>query len=577
MLPLLLTAYLSSAAIAAQDPSASGVPLTDHRQLQIAMARLATEHPDLVSILPIGTSRGGRKIDALRLSAGERTPGKPAILLVASIDGPCAWTSSIALSHAQRLASGYASDAKTKALLDSTTLYIVPRANPDAAEARFAKPLHEASASGRGVDNDRDGRFGEDGPSDVDDDGLVLVMRVPDPEGEWIEDPADPRALIQADRAKGQRGRFQRYVEGRDSDKDEEVGEDPELDAVVNRNFPARWIEHEPASGLFATDEPEVRALCEFVLTHKDIALVVTYGLQDNLVEKPKSIADDAPNVKRIPPVGVQQSDADLYAEIGQRYKRITKSQAKGHGAEEGSFQAWIQSHRGLWTLNLVLWSIPLDEKPGEKAGDKPGEKSEKPADDAKKDDGKKDEEKPKPSDDAKRLKWIDQTPGESARFVPWKPFDHPELGNVEIGGFAPFATVEPPESERARIAGVELEFLVSLGELLPRVRVAQCTAKELSAGLWKIEATITNDSFFPYAGAAARRAETVRPVRVTLRAPNSAKVLAGNRQELVTHLDGSGGRKELSWLVLGGPPSNLAIQVDTDSAGTIEVSPEVK
>ncbi len=567
---MILISCLLSASIAAQDPSAASAPLLDHRQLQIAMARIATEHPELVSILPIGTSRGGRKIDALRLSAGERAPGRPAILLVANIDGPCAWTASVALSHAQTLAANYASDAKTKALLDSTTLYIVPRANPDAAEARFVKPLQEAQASGRGIDNDRDGRFGEDGPSDVDEDGLVLVMRVPDSEGEWLEDPAEPRALVRADRAKGQHGRFKRWVEGRDSDKDELVGEDSEFDAVVNRNFAARWVEHDPASGLFATDEPEVRALCDFILAHKDIALVVTYGMQDNLVEKPKSVADDAPSVKLIPPVGVQQSDADLYAEIGQRYKRITKSNAKGRDESEGSFQAWIQMHRGLWSLNLALWSMPLEEstktdgdntKPTDKDADAP----------------KKDEDKPKPSDDAKRLRWIDATQGESARFVPWKPFDHPELGAVEIGGFAPFATIEPPESERARIAAVELEFLVSLGDLLPRVKVAKCTAKEVSAGLWKIEATITNDSFLPYASAAGRRAETVRPVRVTLRAPKNVQLLAGTRQQLVQNIESSGGRKELTWLVLGGPPSTLSIEVDTDNAGTLQVVPEVK
>jgi hypothetical protein len=565
----------------AQDPGAASAPLLDHRQLQIAMARIATEHPELVSILPVGTSRGNRKIDALRLSAGERAPGRPAILLVANIDGPAAWTASIALSHAQKLAANYASDAKTKALLDTTTLYIVPRAAPDAAEARFVEPLHEAQASGRGIDNDRDGRFGEDGPSDVNEDGLVLVLRVLDPEGEWLEDPADARALVRADRAKGQHGRFKRWVEGRDSDKDELVGEDSEFDAVVNRNFAARWVEHDPASGLFATDEPEVRALCDFILAHKDIALVVTYGMQDNLVEKPKSVADDAPNVKLIPPVGVQQSDADLYAEIGQRYKRITKSSAKGRDESEGSFQTWIQMHRGLWSLNLALWSMPLDEsgKPVDAAA-KPADsetKSDKDADASKKDDSKKDDDKPKPSDDAKRLRWMDANAGESARFVPWKPFDHPELGAVEIGGFAPFATIEPPESERARIAAVELEFLVSLGDLLPRVKVAKCTAKEVSAGLWKIEATITNDSFLPYASAAGRRAETVRPVRVTLRAPKNVQLLAGTRQQLVQNIESSGGRKELTWLVLGGPPSTLSIEVDTDNAGTLQVVPEVK
>ena len=35
---------------------------------------------------------------------------------------------------------------------------MIPRANPDAAEARFRTPLFEAHATGAGVDDDRDGR-----------------------------------------------------------------------------------------------------------------------------------------------------------------------------------------------------------------------------------------------------------------------------------------------------------------------------------------------------------------------------------------------------------------------------------
>ena len=29
--------------------------------------------------------------------------------------------------------------------------------------------------------------------------------------------------------------------------------------------------------------------------------------------------------------------------------------------------------------------------------------------------------------------------------FVDWSPFNHPSLGAVEIGGFGPYATTNPP------------------------------------------------------------------------------------------------------------------------------------
>lgn len=567
----------------AQD-SAASIPLLDHQQLEAALTRVAAEHPELASIVPVGVSRGGRKIDALRLAAGERKPGRPAILVVANLDGPLVYTSGLALSIAQDLAARYATDAQVKALLDTSTLYFVARANPDGAQARFVSPRAELRGTGFGVDNDRDGKSGEDAPADVDGDGFVTTMRVQDPEGAWMPDPTDPRASVKADKKKGERGLFHLMPEGRDSDRDEKAGEDPLLDAVVNRNFPQGWAAHKAESGAFPTDEPEARALCDFVLTHKDIALVVTYGALDNLVEKPKSANDDAPREKLLPADGVMESDAALLGEIGTRYQKLTKSKAKGDKSDAGTFQSWCYAQRGLWTLNIAPWNVPLDDadakggaksevKGDAKPDEKPAADAKSPATDDKPSDGG---EKPKPSDDAKRLKWIDAS-GESARFVPWKPFDHPELGPVEIGGFAPYALVEPPAAEAVRIAAVEREFLTTLGELLARPRIVECTAKDLSGGLWQIDAAIENPSLLPLQSASAKRSEIARPARVTLRLPQSGRILAGNRQELAGDLPGSGGRKEFRWLVHGASPSALRVELDTNNAGTAEAIPEVK
>jgi hypothetical protein len=570
--PLLVANALGCHPVFGAAQETSRAPLLDYRQLQVAMARLATEHKDLVTVIPVGTlpSRGGRKIEALRLAAGVRDSGRPAILLVADVDGPRVWTSGLALDHAQRLAEGYASDPRIKAWLDSTTLYVIPRADPDAAEARFAKPLMEVQATGTGVDNDRDGRQGEDPPCDVDGDARVTWMRVPDPDGEWMADPADPRATIQADRKKGQRGVWKLVPEGRDADKDGKASEDAELDAVVNRNFPQGWKEHAPESGLFATDEPEARDLCDFVLEHKDISLVLTYGALDDLAEKPKTVKDDAPSVKRLPPEGVPESDAALLEEIGKRYKRVAKGHPKSEGDDHGTFQAWCRYERGLWCLNLSLWSIPLDTpEPKKEEGQKKEEGGEGAA-------PAKDEEKPAPSDEAKRLRWVDAK-GEGDRFVPWKKFKHPELGDVEIGGWAPFATIEPPEGERDALAAGELEFLVSLAEMLPRLRLSPCTAKDLGNGVWEIEAALANDALLPLMSVAGRHSEAVRPARVSIHVPEGARLLAGNREELVYDVPGSGGRKKLRWLVHGAAPSALAVEADTDHAGTARAVPEVK
>lgn len=583
--------FLACVALA-QEPSRGF--LLDDKDVQIAMARLASEHKDLVTVIPVGSlpSRAGHKIEALRIAAGALDPGRPAILLVADVDGPRVWTSGLALDHAKKLAEAYATDERTKKLLDSTTVYIVPRANPDAAEARFAKPLQEVEATGTGVDDDRDGRQGEDPPTDVDGDGVVAWMRIPDPAGEWMPDPTDPRANVRADPKKGEHGLFKLAREGRDTDHDERVSEDQEHDAVVNRNFPERWKEHAPESGAWATDEPEARDLCDFVIAHKDIGLVLTYGALDDFSDKPKTVKDDAPFVKRLPQEGMAESDAAVLEEIGRRYKKVAKVRGKSEGDDHGTFQAWCRYDRGLWCANVELWSIPLDAQPpkaeepkGE--GAKPEAPKAEPPKEAPKDAPKeaskdapkkeKEEEKPSPSDDAKRLKWIDAK-AETARFLPWKKMKHPDLGiEVEVGGWAPFATIEPPAADGEEIANGSLEFFKTLAEMLPRAHVVDATAKDLGAGVWEIQASLANDSFLPLMSVAGKRTESVRPVRVSIVLPKEGQLIAGNKEELFGELAGSGARKKLRWLVHGAAPSAVSIETDSDHAGVTKTVPQVK
>jgi hypothetical protein len=602
MFPLFL-ALFASMPQAQTSESAPAPAMLRHAELSARLHALVGAHQGCAVLYPIGRSRKDRAIELVRLAAGDPPPGRPAILFVANIDGPQVFTSAIALALAERVATGFADDAAIRALLESTTLYVLPRANPDAAEARFETPLFERESGGYGVDNDRDRRAGEDEPSDVDGDGRIAQMRWLDPEGEWIVDPTDARAMIKADAKKGERGLYKLAVEGRDLDRDEKTGEDPASDTVLDQNFPWDWKEHGENAGRFPLDEPEARALADFVIEHKDIALVVTYGALDNLVDKPKTVAPDAPAQRRVPQSGVLQPDADLLAELGKRYAEATGAKVKGRGANAGSFQDWCYFHRGIVSLQIAPWDIPIEpakkdgekkdgeKKPDAKAGEGAGEKTpekapEKPPEkssgeeakpDAKpgaKPDAKKDA--PTPSDDAKRIAWMDGA-NEGSRFIAWHSFQHPELGAVEVGGIAPFARTEPPEGERAELARKQIDFALSLAPLLGRIELGQCTAKALGADVVEVEAAVSNAALLPLYNASARRTQSVRPARVRLYLPEGAALLAGQKQELVRELGGSGARTEFRWLVRGARAQDLRIQVDTDHAGGATSSFEVK
>ena len=616
--PLALALSLIGSPIATPR-DADAPPILPHAQLSTELGALAAAHPDLVQRQSIGNSLEGRAIELVRLQgegAGEST-ARPAILLVAGLSGPRLYESGVVLEHARRLAAGYGQDEAVTRLLDSTTVYLLPRANPDPAEARFATPRAERETSGRDVDNDRDGRLGEDEPQDIDGDGLLNWMRVLDPEGTWIADPTDARALIEADSKKGQRGLWKLYREGRDLDGDELVAEDPAADTILNRSFPAGWDELAPDAGLFPGDEPEALALMDFVVQHPELAMIVVYDGLDNLVKDTKAVADDAPSVKRIPPPGWLQSDADLLKEIGARYKKLVPQAVEGATEDGGSFQRWCYEHRGLWTLSLRLWDLPKEApKAGESeaaqdpaasdgdgqregegegaaeagseresvapaepppAGEETGAQSE-PA--AETEAGAKGAapEQPKPCDDAKQLQWIDASEGEAWRFQDWTPFEHPELGTVEIGGFTPYARLEPPAARGRELADQHYAFFLTLGELLPRVSLVEFESERLGVGLWRVEAVVeSGSSLLPLRSRSARRTETVRPARVHLTVPEGAALIAGREQELLRELAGAGGRSEFTWLVSGPEGMNVSLEIDTDNAGVVSRAMEVK
>jgi hypothetical protein len=573
-----------------QTPVANeALPVLSNAQLAERMHALAAP----ATLVPVGKSRAGRDIAAVRISNVEPAPvGKPAILIVANIDGNQVWTSALAMFEAQELVRR-ANDAPVKSLLDSCIVYVIPCANPDAAERRFATPRNDDIATGPGVDNDRDGRQAEDPASDVDGDGVITQIRVEDPRGEWIVDPLEPRVLVKADKNKGEIGKYRVWTEGRDLDHDERVAEDGPFDACVNDNFAADWKAHSPAAGVFPTDEPETRAFADFLLLHPEIALVLTYGDLDNLVDKPKSIGADAPRQQLLPQPGVIEPDANLLAEIGKRYAEITSDKTKGRGDDAGSFQSWAYLQRGLWSLAIDVWDISLEaekkdaeKKDGEKAGDE--KKSDEKKDDAKqtadakdakaKDDKTKDDKKDKRevSDDGKRLRWLDAN-GEGARFVAWHEFQHPELGKVEIGGFAPFARSEPPAAQTHDIAAKQLDFVLALGPELAHVEVSELTAKELGQGVWELKAALTNRSRLPLLSASAKRTDTVRPARVDLELGSDDALLGGEKMQLVRDLGGSGARVEMRWLVRGADPTHFKLKVTTQHAGCVERSAEVK
>jgi len=169
----------------------------------------SSKYPQLTKVISIGKSSGKNDLFVFRIAAptkGSPDPdSRPAVFVSANIEGVHPVGTEAALSLIQKLLTKYGSDSKITSLLERRTVYVAPILNPDAAYSFFARVRIERRRNNNPVDDDLDELIDEDGPDDLNKDGLITQMRVKDPEGQMIPDPTEPRLMRKADPKKGEK------------------------------------------------------------------------------------------------------------------------------------------------------------------------------------------------------------------------------------------------------------------------------------------------------------------------------------------------------------------------------------
>jgi len=260
-------------------------------ELTNAVKTLVDSHKDFAKVESIGKSAEGRDIWVITIAkAGTVSVAeRPGLLITANFEGDHLIGSSLSLEIARYLLNGYATDDAIKTSLDNHVFYIMPRLNPDGAETMFAKVITGRKTNSTAFDGDNDGRLDEDGPEDLNNDGQITVMRVKDVNGLYRIDSVEPMLMKKADPAKGERGEYSIYPEGVDNDKDGFINEDPAGGTDLNRNFMHAYPYFKENAGRYMVSETETRAILDWMLTHKNVAIVMTFGESDNLIVPPTS------------------------------------------------------------------------------------------------------------------------------------------------------------------------------------------------------------------------------------------------------------------------------------------------
>ncbi len=150
--------------------------------------------------------------------------------------------------------------------------------------------------------------------------------------------------------------------------------------------------------------------------------------------------------------------------------------------------------------------------------------------------------------------------------FVPWKTFKHPTLGDVEIGGFAPFTDNTPPAVMVDSLLDLHLPYVFELVKRLPKLAIAQVKVTEKGGGVYQLEAWVTNEGFLPFPTAMGKRNKIPAPAIMTLEGAG-IEILSGKKRTPVNEMGGMKSARYL-WLVRTPKKGTLTIRLESKQAG---------
>ena len=144
----------------------------------------ARMYPNITNLYSIGETLQGTPLMVLEITnkgTGDALD-KPGYYYDGNIHAGELTGGEVALHWAWYLLSNYGSDPRVTRLVDTRTLYVRPKFNPDGADIALTTP-NTLRSTPRPYDQDLDGLLDEDPTNDLNGDGAMTQMRVPNPTG----------------------------------------------------------------------------------------------------------------------------------------------------------------------------------------------------------------------------------------------------------------------------------------------------------------------------------------------------------------------------------------------------------
>lgn len=478
----------------------------------------AEKYPEITELYEVAKSFEGRPILQMTITnkkTGKHTD-KPAAYFEGGRHGGEVTSSESVLWLTKHLLENYGKDPKITQLIDTKTIYVRPQNNPDGTNMYLFSEQRNRSTV-RPHDTDRDGLLDEDPEEDLDGDGVIyqirqLAVTAEDKEkANYIIDPKDPQGRLMK-RVFDGKGEYILHTEGIDNDGDGKFNEDGIGGLDLHRNYPENWRPDtggdatgrgytQFGAGEYPLSEIETRSTFLWLISHPNISVVNSLDTRVPMHLRPPSTSSSAESMfpkdraiyEYYDKLGISITGypwaGDVYETYSTRGKvnRLTGDPLKpnplfGHGPDFGYFY-----YGAVWYGDELWNNGAMKDYDGD------GER-----------------------DDYDALRWDDEENG-SKGFKKWTKFTHPQLGEVEIGGFHPkfFGQNGPPWNLETWISKQSL-FNLAMAMDLPQIEIKDIKVTKVK-GNYEVSVTWVNSGKLPVALDQAKRVKIVQEDRVSL------------------------------------------------------------
>lgn len=432
---------------------------SDYAEMESYLYSYAEEYPDMVRLSVLAVTEGNRNIYLLEVTDNVNDAAseeKPGYYIQAS-------------QHSSEPAGLYCVLHLMQTLLiekpdilKKVIFYIIPRVNPDGVEVNL---LYNATTRSK---NAVDPRRVENviACKDMDGDGLVLNMRIRNPLGDYKE--IAPGIMAPREPGETEGDFYDLYVEGEVQNPNGLPLDYNHRMYDFNRCYPYNW-----KPGINNAEYParhtESRAVMEFLVTHPNIFAGVDYHNGPNAILR-SPMCDDSL---------IPKQDLKLINRVGEMAAEITGFpliQEYHYGGycfvRSGNSNDFAYNILGITHYVIELGNSINDI--GMNTVDYLNE-------------GRDD------SWYGPRIQAFNEKEGNQKVFYDFKPFHHPQLGDVEIGGARMGSAYQQNPRVHREISPKTTEFMLKHAEMRPILVTGNTECLPLGNNLYRIRSQIKN------------------------------------------------------------------------------------